>query len=101
MGNISSRKHLISIHQTIDYQIKSLVPTIKLQGRLSLLMNQTDKVSKFTQNHNNNKSNISNGLKIARNKPLFVHNEQQVNDDDDDNKQNNNDINMKNHNDSN
>merc|ERR1712218_75037 len=32
---LSSRKDLISVHQAIDYQIKSLLPAMKLQGRLS------------------------------------------------------------------
>eukprot|EP00483_Globobulimina_turgida_P012849 UN12873 len=41
--DLSSRKYLISVNQAIDYQIKSLVPAMKLQGRLSLLTNQMDK----------------------------------------------------------
>merc|ERR1712130_619595 len=44
---MSSRKDLISVHQAIDYQIKSLLPAMKLQGRLSLLMNQMDKVGRI------------------------------------------------------
>merc|ERR1719411_1816711 len=45
--NLESRKSLVSVHQAIDYQIKSLLPAMKLQGRLSLLRNQMDKVSEF------------------------------------------------------
>eukprot|EP01084_Bolivina_argentea_P072225 131181_1 len=76
--NLSSRKHLISVHQAIDYQIKSLLPAMKLQGRLSLLMNQMDKVTQFTL-HNNPK----NGLEMARHKALFVHDEEQINQNED------------------
>ena len=77
--NLSSRKHLISIHQAIDYQIKSLLPAMKLQGRLSLLMNQMDKVNQFTQN--NLSSSTTEGLEMARKKPLFIHDESTTNED--------------------
>merc|ERR1712154_263968 len=50
--DLSSRKHLVSVHQAIDYQIKSLLPAIKLQGRLTLLTNQMEKVQKFAQDQN-------------------------------------------------
>ena len=78
--NLSSRKHLISIHQAIDYQIKSLLPAMKLQGRLSLLVNQMEKVNQFTKNNIATNSNITNGLEMARKKALFVHDEEMVND---------------------
>ena len=71
--NMSSRKYLISVHQAIDYQIKSLLPAMKLQGRLGLVMNQMEKVAQFTQN-----DKVNGGLEMARNKPLFVHDEEQV-----------------------
>lgn len=80
--DLSSRKYLISVHQAIDYQIKSLLPAMKLQGRLSLLMNQMEKVNQFTKN--NVASSISDGLEMARKKPLFFHDEtaeEQQNDD--------------------
>eukprot|EP00483_Globobulimina_turgida_P000210 UN00210 len=79
--NLSSRKYLISINQAIDYQIKSLVPAMKLQGRLSLLTNQMDKVHRFREkSQNENNENITAGLKMARRKALFIHDENQIND---------------------
>eukprot|EP01083_Nonionella_stella_P195500 720155_1 len=78
--DLSCRKNLISVNQAINYQIKSLVPALKLQGRMSLLMNQMDKVHKFKENENsNNNGNITAGLEMARNKALFVHDENQIN----------------------
>ena len=68
--NLESRKFLESISQTIDYHIKSIIPIMKLQGRLSLLVNQIDKVNKLNDNNNNN---VENGLKQARFQALFTH----------------------------
>ena len=75
--DMSSRKMLISVHQAIDYQIKSLMPAMKLQGRLSLLMNQMHKVQEFNE-QKNGKLSISKGLEMARTRALFVHDEEKV-----------------------
>merc|ERR1719361_3141240 len=82
--DLSSRKHLVSVHQAIDYQIKSLMPAMKLQGRLSLLMNQMNKVKDFKSTQENGKSDTSKGLEMARNKALFVHDETKEEDEDND-----------------
>merc|ERR1719361_2212702 len=82
--DLSSRKHLVSVHQAIDYQIKSLLPAMKLQGRLSLLMNQMQKVKDFKSTQENDKSDTSKGLEMARNKALFVHDETKEEDEDND-----------------
>merc|ERR1712228_317881 len=82
--DISSRTNLISVHQAIDYQIKSLVPAMKLKGRLSLLINQMQKVKDFKSTQENDKSDTSKGLEMARNKALFVHDETKEEDEDND-----------------
>merc|ERR1719384_38008 len=76
--DISSRKDLISVHQAIDYQIKSLLPAMKLLGRLSLLTNQMEKVRDFNEQKNKSKLNLTEGLEMARTTPLFVHDEEKV-----------------------
>merc|ERR1711902_206358 len=78
---MSSRKDLISVHQAIDYQIKSLLPAMKLQGRLSLLMNQMDKVNEFNAQKKGMTNMSSKGLEMARTRPLFVHDEEKIEED--------------------
>jgi len=75
--NTASRKHLISIYQAIDYQVKSLLPAMKLRGRLSLLMKQMEKVSEFNT-HSEESTATGKGLRMARNKALFVHDEHRM-----------------------
>merc|ERR1712154_121122 len=87
---MSSRKDLISVHQAIDYQIKSLLPAMKLQGRLSLLMNQMDKVNEFNAQKHDKTNNISKGLKLARTRALFVHDEEKINVEEEEIKENGN-----------
>merc|ERR1712241_684796 len=75
--DLSSRKHLVSVHQAIDYQIKSLMPAMKLQGRLSLLMNQMNKVSEYEQKGHaqSDHLDVSRLKETMRDRPLFVHDE--------------------------
>merc|ERR1712083_1056360 len=77
--DLSSRKMLISVHQTIDYQIKSLLPAMKLQGRLSLLSNQMQKVQDYNAQKHDKTNNISKGLELARTRALFVHDDEKIN----------------------
>jgi len=76
--DLASRKHLVSVHQAIDYQIKSLMPAMKLQGRLSLLMNQMNKVSEYEKNKPSQSADITRLRETMRDRPLFVHDESKV-----------------------
>merc|ERR1711972_787686 len=73
--DLESRKSLVSVHQAIDYQIKSLLPAMKLQGRLSLLRNQMDKVSEFESGGVSGNGDVSRLQQAMRGRPLFVHDE--------------------------
>merc|ERR1712087_181437 len=72
---VKSRKHLVSVHQAIDYQVKSLMPAMKLRGRLSLLMNQMDKVTEYERSGKGNNGDMERLRESLRDRPLFVHDE--------------------------
>jgi len=79
-SNINSRQHLVSVYQGIDYHLKSMMPALKLQGRLSLLMNQINKVNHLTNINNNKKipnfisnTKVINGIEMAKHQTLFRH----------------------------
>jgi len=88
-SNLNSRQYLVSVYQSIDYHLKSMMPALKLQGRLSLLMNQINKVNNLTNNtnadannkniqrdkknvHSNSNAKID-AFKMAKVKTLFLH----------------------------
>lgn len=76
--NLACRKSLESINQAIDYHIKSILPAMKLQGRLSLLVNQIDKVRQLKEKEKEKEResgviSIQQGLKQARYQALFTH----------------------------
>ena len=84
--NIESRKLLIYIHQTIDYQTQYLLPAMKLQGRLNLIVKQIyNQKQNYIQNINNNHTNDTIFNEQSNNsddddtlqtqRPLFIHNE--------------------------
>lgn len=77
--NESSRPFLVEIQQTIDYHIKTLLPAMKLQGRLSLMMKQIEKVDRSEKRKEAEAT--SRGLEKARNTALFVHDDSRAEDD--------------------
>jgi len=67
----SSRPHLVAVQQTIDYHVKTMLPAMKLQGRLSLMRKQIDKVDRAAEKKNEEET--PKGLLWARSTALYSH----------------------------
>ena len=78
--NETSRPYLVEIQQAIDYHIKTLLPAMKLQGRVSLMMKQIKKVNRASIVVKEKAT--SRGLEMAREAALFVHDDSRMEDDD-------------------
>ena len=73
--NEKSRPHLVEVQQAIDYNTKTLLPAMKLQGRLSLMMKQIKKVSRVSDKKG---AATGKGLELARETALFTHDDSRM-----------------------